>query len=116
MRQQADSFGQSFARQIASQLTELMLSNDLISMNVVLANLIKESSVGNILVVNLDNEVIASASGSDTENQILIPLPFSLTNLQADYSSPITIADSIAGYVRLRLDLTYIEAGILCCY
>ena len=61
LRQQADSFGQSFARQIASQLTELMLSNDLISMNVVLANLIKESSVGNVLVVNLDNEVIASA-------------------------------------------------------
>lgn len=113
LRQQADSFGQTFARQIASQLTELMLSNDLISMNVVLANLIKESSVGNVLVVNLDNEVIASASGSDTENQLLIPLPFSLTNLQADYSAPITIADSIAGYVRLRLDLTYIEAGIL---
>lgn len=110
---QADGLGQSLARQAAAQLTELVLVNDLISMNVVLSNLIEDSSIAEILVVSLENEIIASASGSDSEIQTLIPLPFSLTSLQAEYSAPITLSDSIVGFVRLRLDLTYIEAAIL---
>ena len=113
MRQQADGLGQSLSRQTASQLTELMLANDLISMNVVLANLVRDSSIAEVSVVNVDNEIIANAIGSDTEIQVLIPLPFELTSLEVEYSAPITLADSIAGFVRLRLDLTYIEAGTL---
>jgi len=113
LRQQADGLGQSLARQTAAQLTELMLANDLISMNVVLGNLIQDSSIAEVSVVNVDNEIIASATGNDAEIQSLIPLPFSLTSLQTEYSAPITLADSIAGFVRLRLDLTYIEAGTI---
>ena len=43
LRQQADDLGQSLARQTAAQLTELMLANDLISLNVVLGNLTRDS-------------------------------------------------------------------------
>ena len=113
MRQQADGLGQSLARQAASQLTELILANDLISMNVILANLVRDSSIAEVSVVNLDNEILASATGSDSETRLLIPLPFELTSLEAEYSAPITLADSIAGVVWLRLDLTYIEVGTL---
>ncbi|NKB34782.1 MAG: hypothetical protein GKR91_16935 [Pseudomonadales bacterium] len=111
LRQQADGLGQSLARQTAAQLTELMLANDLISMNVVLGNLVRDSSIAEVSVVNVDNEIVASATGVDTEIQTLIPLPFALNSLQVEYSAPINLADSIAGFVRLRLDLTYIEAG-----
>ena len=113
MRQQADGLGQSLARQTASQLTELMLANDLISMNVILANLVRDSSIAEVSVVNLNNEILASATGTNSETQLLIPLPFELTSLEAEYSAPITLADSIAGFVWLRLDLTYIEVGTL---
>jgi uncharacterized membrane protein affecting hemolysin expression len=113
MRQQADGLGQSLARQTASQLTELMLANDLISMNVILANLVRDSSIAEVSVVNLDNEILASATGTNSETRLLIPLPFELTSLEAEYSAPITLADSIAGFVWLRLDLTYIEVGTL---
>jgi len=113
MRQQADGIGQSLARQTASQLTELMLANDLISMNVILANLVRDSSIAEVSVVNLDNEILASTTGTNSETRLLIPLPFELTSLEVEYSAPITLADSIAGFVWLRLDLTYIEVGTL---
>ena len=90
-----------------------MLANDLISMNVVLGNLARDSSIAEVSVVNVDNEIMASASGSEMQVETLIPLPFSLSTLQVEYSAPITLADSIAGFVRLRLDLSYIEAGTL---
>ena len=111
LRQQADGLGQSLARQTAAQLTELMLANDLISMNVVLGNLARDSSIAEVSVVNVDNEIMASASGSEMQVETLIPLPFSLSTLQVEYSAPITLADSIAGFVDLRLALSYIEAG-----
>jgi len=113
LRQQADGLGQSLAHQTAAQLTELMLANDLISMNVVLGNLTRDSSIAEVSVVNVDNEIMASASGSEMQVETLIPLPFSLSTLQVEYSAPITLADSIAGFVHLRIDLSYIEAGTL---
>ena len=79
LRQQADGLGQSLARQTAAQLTELMLANDLISMNVVLGNLARDSSIAEVSVVNVDNEIMASASGSEMQVETLIPLPFSLS-------------------------------------
>lgn len=113
LRQQADGLGQSLARQTAAQLTELVFANDLISMNVVLGNLIQDTSIAEVSVVNVDNETIASASGTNPQIQTLIPLPFTLTSLQVEYSAPITLVDSIAGFVRLRLDLSYIEASVM---
>ena len=113
LRQQADDLGQSLARQTAAQLTELMLANDLISLNVVLGNLTRDSSIAEVSVLNVDNEIIARASGNKMQVETLIPVPFSLSISQVEYSAPIALADSIAGFVRLRLDLSYIEAGTL---
>ena len=113
LRQQADSLGQSLAAQTASQLTELILANDLISMNVILANLTTNSAIKEAYVINIDNELLASASNNELQVSLIIPLPVRLKNLQVEYSAPISLADSIAGFVRLRLDLRYIEAGLI---
>ncbi len=113
LRQQADSLGNTLVRQTATQLTELVLANDLISMNVFLGELARNSSITEIAVINIDNEIIAAARSEQDNQSTIIPLPISLNRVQTDYLAPINVADSIAGYVRLSLDLSYIEIGIV---
>lgn len=113
LRQQADNLGNTLAQQTSSQLTELVLANDLISMNVFLAGLARNTTISEIAVVNINNEIIAAASSQAEMPATIIPLPVALNRVRADYSAPITVADSTAGYVRLSLDLSYIETGIV---
>ena len=113
LRQQADNLGNTLAVQAATQLTELVLANDLISMNVFLGSLARNSSISEIAVVNIDNEVISAARSAAIVPSTIIPLPIPLTRLQAEYLAPINVADSTACYVRLSLDLSYIEVGIV---
>lgn len=113
LRQQADSLGQTLARQTAVQLTELVLTNDLISMNVVLGGITRDSSIAEVAVLNINNEVIVAAGGTQTAVKTIIPLPITLNALEGIYLAPILLADSVAGYVRLTLDLSYIEVGIV---
>ena len=113
LRQQADNLGNILAQQTATQLTELVLANDMISMNVILGNLARNSSIGEIAVVNIDNEIIAAARSELETPATIIPLPIQLNRVQAEYLAPINVAGSTAGYVRLSLDLSYIETGIV---
>lgn len=113
LREQADSFGNTLATQLATQLTELVLANDLISMNVVLGALSQDPSIAEIAVLNINNDVIAAASNTQAAPVTIIPLPITLSNVQTEYFAPISLADSVAGNVRLRLDISYIEIGIL---
>lgn len=113
LRQQADNLGNMLAQQTATQLTELVLANDLISMNVILGNLARNSSIAEIAVVNINNEIIAAARSELEMPATIIPLPIQLNRVQANYLAPINVADSTAGYVRLSLDLSYIETGIV---
>ena len=64
LQQQANELGQALAQQTATLLTELVLANDLISMNVVLVNLTRDSSIAEIAVLNIGNNVIAEVVGS----------------------------------------------------
>ena len=113
LRQQADNFGKLLAQQTAIQLTELVLANDMISMNVILGNLARNSTIGEIAVVNINNEIIAAAKSELKTPTTIIPLPIQFNKVQADYLAPINVAGSTAGYVRLSLDLSYIETGIV---
>lgn len=113
LRQQADNLGNMLAQQTATQLTELVLANDLISMNVILGNLARNSSIAEIAVVNINNEIIAAARSELETPATIIPLPIQLNRVRSDYLAPINVADSTAGYVRLNLDLSYIEIGIV---
>ncbi|PCJ16923.1 MAG: hypothetical protein COA96_18090 [SAR86 cluster bacterium] len=113
LRQQADRLGNTLAQQTASQLIELVLANDLISMNVVLRTLSQDASIAEIAVLNVDNDVIAAAFSTSNTQETIIPLPIPLTRMQSEYLAPIALSDSVAGYVRLRLDLSYIEISIV---
>ena len=83
LQQQANELGQALAQQTATLLTELVLANDLISMNVVLVNLTRDSSIAEIAVLNIGNNVIAEVVGSPAETAPLIPLP--LNTIEAEY-------------------------------
>ena len=111
LQQQADGLGQTLAQQTATQLTELVLANDLISMNVVLSSLTADASIEEITVLGINNNVIASASSRAESPRPLIPLPLPLPTLSADYRAEIALPDSVLGAVQIRLNLDYIEVG-----
>lgn len=113
LQQQADSMGQTLAQQTSIQLTELVLANDLISMNVVLSGLVRDSAIAEIAVLDIDGNVIASANGQLEPLQPLLPIPLPLDTVPAEYQSPISLPDSVIGFVSLQLNLDYIEVGAI---
>ena len=113
LRQQAERLGQTLAQQTATQLTELVLANDLISMNVVLSGITRNSTIAEVAVLNIDREIVAAAAGTQAPVETIIPLPVKLNALEGVYLAPILLTDSVAGYIRLRLDLNYIEVGLV---
>ena len=113
LRQQADILGQNLANQTAAQVTEVMLENDLISMNVMLNSLIDNSTIAEIAVTNVNDEVIARAINEASEISGKFPLSTSLAMVINEYTAPISIGDSIIGYVTLELNVSYIEASLV---
>jgi len=113
LRQQADVLGQALAEQTAARLTELVLANDLISMNVVLGSLAQAAAISEVAVLSVDDRVMASAASAAAESSPLLPVPLQLDSLHSEYRASIALEDTIAGYVRLQLDLSYIEAGLI---
>tara|TARA_B100001057_G_scaffold70295_1_gene64262 strand:+ start:5144 stop:6436 length:1293 start_codon:yes stop_codon:yes gene_type:complete len=111
LQQQADRLGQALAEQTAMQLTELVLANDLISMNVALNSLIEVAGIQRISVLSVDDAVLADAQGHIEAIRPLVPLPIPIASIRAEYEAPITLDDAVAGTVRLELNLDYIEAG-----
>ena len=109
LRQQADSLGPKLAQQAAILVTDQVLTNDLISMNVLLNQLTRDSVIAEAAVLNIDGGTIAVSRANVAPPPSLIPL----TPVFGEYSAPIALQDSVAGEVRLRLDLSYIEVGIL---
>ena len=113
LRQQADILGQTLANQTAAQVTEVMLENDLISINVMLNSLIDNSTIAEITVTNVNDEIIARTINEASEVSGKFPLSISLAMLITEYTAPISIADSIIGYVTLDLNVSYIEASLV---
>ena len=106
LRQQADALGQAIARQTATQVTEPVLANDLISTRVILEQLTRENAIAEAAVLNVNGDVVAIA-----RNEVEPPL--SLLPVSADfgeYLARIELEEASAGTVRIILDLAYIEA------
>jgi uncharacterized membrane protein affecting hemolysin expression len=112
-RSHTDNLGQTLANQTAGQMTEFLLANDMISMNVILSSLTQNSAVARVEVINVSGAVIAMSTSTESGPKPIVPLPFSLNLLAAQYSAPIELANSIAGTVRLTLDLSHIETGLV---
>ena len=109
LQQQSDALGNTLAQQTAVQLTELLLANDLISINVVLGSLVEDSIISEIAVLNVDNDIVALANGTPSARTPLFPLPVSFPVVHSEYSATIRLANSTAGSVQLILDTSYIE-------
>ena len=113
LRQQADQLGFTVAEQTALQMTEFVLANDRISMNVVLGELIRWTSITELAVINIDDQVIAIATQTLAEPSAFIPLPMTLSRERAEYEVPISLQGSTTGSVRLVLDLSGIEVAVI---
>ncbi len=97
MQQQADALGQSLTSQTAASATELLVSNDILSLNVLLNNLVKNPLVAHAAIYSVDNRILAEA-GSRPKQGLL-------GETEGLYSTPITFQEVIAGHLRLSLDM-----------
>jgi uncharacterized membrane protein affecting hemolysin expression len=97
MQQQADALGQSLLVQTSASATELLVANDILSLNVLLSNLAKNPLVAHAAIYSVDNRIIAEAG--DRPQRGLLDQDEGL------YSAPITFQEVIAGHLRLSLDM-----------
>lgn len=98
LEQQTDSLGTTLANQTALLATELVLSNDLISLNVLLTELTRSPAVSQAAVFTVDDQVLAISGPSASRNTNREP------GRTGSYVAPIALQDSVAGYVRIYLD------------
>jgi uncharacterized membrane protein affecting hemolysin expression len=96
MQQQADALGQSLIVQTASSATELLVSNDILSLNVLLNNLVKNPLVSHAAIYSVDNRILAEAGARPKQGL--------LGETEGLYSTPITFQEVIAGHLRISLD------------
>lgn len=92
LSRQTDTLGQILARQTADSITELVLANDLLGLNVVLNQLAGEEGVASITIKDVDGKILVATTGAEAENTGTL------------YIAPITLQDAVAGTVSLHLD------------
>ncbi|VVN69766.1 AhpA/YtjB family protein [Pseudomonas fluorescens] len=97
MHEQADALGQSLTIQTATSATELLVSNDILSLNVLLNNLTKNPLVAHAAIYSVDNRILAEA-GQRPKHGLL-------GEAEGLYQSRITFQDVTAGHLRISLDM-----------
>lgn len=97
MQQQAEALGQSLITQTAASATELLVSNDILSLNVLLNNLTKNPLVAHAAIYSVDNRILAEA-GARPQRSVL-------GETEGLYSTPITFQEVMAGQLRISLDM-----------
>jgi len=97
MQQQAEALGTSLITQTATSATELLVSNDILSLNVLLNNLVKNPLVAHAAIYSVDNRILAEAGSRPTQSM--------LGETEGLYSTPITFQEVIAGKLRISLDM-----------
>jgi uncharacterized membrane protein affecting hemolysin expression/class 3 adenylate cyclase len=94
LSQQTDTLGRILARQTADSVTELVLANDLLGLQVVLTQLAQETGISNVAITDVDGIILASTAS-----------PGVIRNEDSNrYVAPITLQDAVAGSVVLFLD------------
>ncbi|WP_339080236.1 AhpA/YtjB family protein [Pseudomonas sp. TMP9] len=97
MQQQAEALGTSLITQTATSATELLVSNDILSLNVLLNNLVKNPLVAHAAIYSVDNRILAEAGSRPSQSM--------LGETEGLYSTPITFQEVIAGQLRISLDM-----------
>nr|MDT0250638.1 hypothetical protein [Endozoicomonas sp.] len=93
-RHQADSIGQLLSEQTASAATDMLVTGDRLSLNVLLGQLVQNPYLAEASIYSIDNQRIAKAVSKTIDEDSGHPV----------YSSPIHYQDVIAGYARLSLN------------
>lgn len=101
MHEQADALGQALTTQTATSATELLVSNDILSLNVLLGNLVKNPLVAHAAIYSVDNRILAEA-GQRPKNGLL-------GAAEGLYEIKITFQDVIAGHLRISLDMAQFQ-------
>ncbi|MFS2160516.1 histidine kinase [Pseudomonas sp. Pseusp122] len=101
MHEQADALGQALTTQTATSATELLVSNDILSLNVLLGNLVKNPLVAHAAIYSVDNRILAEA-GQRPKNGLL-------GESEGLYEIKITFQDVIAGHLRISLDMSQFQ-------
>lgn len=101
MHEQADALGQSLTTQTATSATELLVSNDILSLNVLLGNLVKNPLVAHAAIYSVDNRILAEA-GQRPKNSLL-------GEAEGLYQTKITFQDVTAGQLRISLDMSQFQ-------
>ncbi|GGL98830.1 hypothetical protein GCM10009425_07410 [Pseudomonas asuensis] len=101
MQQQADALGQTLVTQTAASATELLVSNDTLSLNVLLGNLARNPLVAHAAVFSPDNRVLAESGTRPTRNL--------LGEAEGIYSTSIKFQDVTTGQLRISLDMNQFQ-------
>jgi uncharacterized membrane protein affecting hemolysin expression len=97
MHQQAEALGSSLITQTAASATELLVSNDILSLNVLLNNLVKNPLVAHAAIYSVDNRTLAEAGTRPSKNI--------LGETEGLFSTPITFQEVMAGQLRISLNM-----------
>jgi len=99
MQQQADAIGESLIIQTSASASELLVANDILSLNVLLANLVRNPLVAHAAIYSVggDSRVLAEAGARPTQSV--------LGEANGLYSTDITFQEVIAGHLRLTLNM-----------
>lgn len=92
LSRQTDTLGEILAKQTADSITELVLANDLLGLNVVLNQLAGEPGVESITIKDVDGKVLVATTAAEAQDS------------GPAYIAPITLQDAVAGTVSLHLD------------
>ncbi|SDA50120.1 Uncharacterized membrane protein affecting hemolysin expression [Pseudomonas sp. NFPP33] len=101
MQQQADALGQALITQTAASATELLVSNDILSLNVLLNNLAKNPLVAHAAIYSVDSRILAEAGARPTRSV--------LGETEGLYSTSITFQEVMAGQLRISLDMSQFQ-------
>lgn len=111
LNQQTEVLGSSLATQAAFNATQSILTNDLLSLNVLLNRLVVDENILSARVYNKKDELLAEADSSGvsslTKEEELRP-----SEQRRVYSSSIKFRDEIVGHVLITLDRTPAQATL----
>lgn len=99
LEQYSDILGASLAEQTAASVREMVLVNDLLGLNVVLTQLVRNDNILFASVHDVDDIQLTSAGQQNARAE---PADF--------YTADIAVQDAIAGSVRIRLNTPALDA------
>jgi class 3 adenylate cyclase/uncharacterized membrane protein affecting hemolysin expression len=92
---QQDMLGHVLARQAADSVTELVLANDQLGLNVVASQLGREDGIAGLVITDVDGRILAPTTPNTS-----IPD----TSMPGVYRAPVSLQEAVAGFVVLTLD------------